>query len=787
MTESHSRQEAGWLANLFKELKRRRVIRTATLYVVILWPIIQIVDILSPTLSLPDSTMRYLVMAFAAGLPLVLLGAWLFDLNQRGVVRDQGVTASASLAGSGTVPPEAAALIGNQSELVIIVAMLVVVGGLFYAQFSLQEFIGAPAVDAQAQEPTVEVVKEVVKATGQLAVVNRIAVLPFESFTDDNRDRFFADGLSEELLNVLAGVHGLQVAARTSSFAYRGVRKTVQQIGAELGVDFILEGSVRRNDIDDTIRVTAQLINTRDGAHLWSNTYDRQFTDVFKIQDDIAAAVVGELKIKLLGAKPIDLLSRASASPEAIILYSMGQTELARRSEVSLQDAARFFQRAVDLDPDYVAAWVGLADANTLQVSYRFGSVSNNAMNDVYRNGLLADAQAAVDRVLKLNPQSGMAWASQGLIHRVRNHEDEAAKQALLKAIEYSPNYAMAHMWYAPLIDDPDAKLAEFEMAFKLDPRSPVAGYNVASLYIDRGRDAEAMQVFGSIIDANPNFALAYRLSARVSQARGRISDAIRQYEKAYTLSGSGDVAFDLAEMQMSLGNYLQADEWISVAKATAAPEHALRFDWLEVQRYAMQEDFGKVQTVLQRLAQSSGLVEPDQSAHEHCLIASYASYLIGEPQAAIDYWQQAQALEDKKRRGGDLEQFAMLGAVYAYQQLGQVQAGAALLKAAKVELDAVVSGAARADPSVWYRQALANQLAGQQQMALMSLQRGIDEGWVAFWQPPIEPILRDMAAQPEFQAMMAGLQTRIYLSRGQYALEQSFAASPNAVGSGSE
>jgi TolB-like protein len=283
VTESHSRQEAGWLANLFKELKRRRVIRTATLYVVILWPIIQIVDILSPTLSLPDSTMRYLVMAFAAGLPLVLLGAWLFDLNQRGVVRDQGVTASASLAGSGTVPPEAAALIGNQSELVIIVAMLVVVGGLFYAQFSLQEFIGAPAVDAQAQEPTVEVVKEVVKATGQLAVVNRIAVLPFESFTDDNRDRFFADGLSEELLNVLAGVHGLQVAARTSSFAYRGVRKTVQQIGAELGVDFILEGSVRRNDIDDTIRVTAQLINTRDGAHLWSNTYDRQFTDVFKI------------------------------------------------------------------------------------------------------------------------------------------------------------------------------------------------------------------------------------------------------------------------------------------------------------------------------------------------------------------------------------------------------------------------------------------------------------------------------------------------------------------------
>ena len=781
MTESHSRQEAGWRTNLFEEVKRRRVIRTATLYVVILWPIIQIVDILSPTLSLPDSTMRYLVMAFAAGLPLVLLSAWLFDLNQRGVVRDQGLNASASHADAGVVPPEAVALIGSRAELAVIVVMLFIVGGLFYAQLTLQEASGSPAVNVPAQERTVEVAKAVTKASSQLAVVNRIAVLPFESFTDDSRDRFFADGLSEELLNVLAGVQGLQVAARTSSFAYRGVRKSMQQIGRELGVDVILEGSVRRNDIDDTIRVTAQLINAHDGAHLWSSTYDRQFNDIFKIQDDIAAAVVGELKIKLLGAKPLDLLTRASASPEAIILYSMGQAELARRSEVSLQDAARFFQRAVDLDPDYVAAWVGLADANTLQVSYGFGAAGQTSGSDTDRNGLLAVAQAAVDRVLKLYPQSGMAWASQGLIHRVRNHEDEAAKQALLKAIEYSPNYAMAHMWYAPLIEDPDAKLAEFEVAFKLDPRSPVAGYNVASLYIDRGRDAEAMQVFGSIIDANPNFALAYGLSARVSQARGRVSDAIRQYEKAYELSGSDEVAFDLAELQMSLGNYLQADEWISVAKATAAPEHTLRFDWLEVQRYAMQEEFGKVRVVLQRLAQ------PNELTRESHLVAAYASYLNGEPQAAIDYWQQAQAFEDKKRQGGDLEQFAMLGAVYAYQQLGQMEAGGALLNAAKVKLDAVVAGAARADPSVWYRQALANQLAGQQQMALMSLQRGIDEGWVAFWQPPIEPILQDMAAQPEFQAMMGGLQTRINLSRGQYALEQSFAANSNAAGSGSK
>jgi len=767
VSESQTKQtNTGWLVSLYDELKRRRVIRTATLYVVMLWPIIQVVDILSPTLALPDSAIRYLVMGFATGLPLVLLAAWLFDLNQRGIVRDHGDSHSAETDEG---------LLGPRTELAIILLLLIIVAGLFYIQLQLEES-SASSVAVSSLPTALDGVESKVR---EPISSNRVAVLPFESFSEDANDRFFAEGLAEELLNVLAGVPGLQVAARTSSFAYRGVRKSVQQIGHELQVDVILEGSVRRNDIDNTIRVTAQLIDVRDGAHLWSQAYDRQFSDLFKIQDEIAAAVAKALQITLFGVGSVNRQLRASASPEAMILYSMGQTELDRRNETGLKDAVRFFQRALDLDPGYIAAWVGLADASALQVSYGFESRAQTPGQP----DLLAVAQAAVDKGLQLDSESGMVWASQGLIYRIKS-DDEAAREALLKAIGYSPNYAMAHMWYAPLLANVDAQLAEFETAFKLDPRSSVAGYNVANLYLDLGRDAEAMEVFASIVDANPNYAPAYQLSARISRSRGRIVDAIRQSEKAYELSSSAQVAFELAELHLSLGNYTEANTWVSIAKPIDKPENTLRYDWLEVQRHAMQGDLDQVQQALQRMVQPS---EPD---YERSLIASYAAYLMGNPQTAIDYWRQAQKLGEQhpqKMRPVDLQQFARLGAIHAYQQLGQVELATDLLVALKADLDEAVASAVRANPDVWYRHALANQLAGQQRPALISLQRAIDEGWVAFWQARIEPILQPVSVEPDFQAMMAGLQTRIHLSRGQYELEQSFAARPATSGSGSE
>lgn len=751
MTDSRSTSSEDrrvWWRDLYEELKRRRVVRVATLYLVVFWPIIQVVDILSPALGLPNTAMRALIIAFVGGFPVVLILAWIFDLNRGGVIRDQGQGETGQ------------ALIGSRLEVGIIGFMLFVVAGLYYVQTTQQTnesvVVQQPATTASATTP-----------------FDSIAVLPFDTFSQEKRDRFFADGLTEELLNVLSRINGLQVAARTSSFAYRGVNKTVQEIGKELNVDVILEGSVRRNDVDDTIRVTAQLVNTKSGTHFWSRTFDRKFTDVFKIQDEIAAAVVDQLKVTLLGGEADEIRSHASASPEAMITYSMGQTELAKRTQISLEDAIRFFKRAIEDDPNYVEAWVGLADANSLIASYRFGDLDSH----------VKAAQEAVDTALTMDPQSGMAWASQGLIYQLQNKKQDA-KLALEKAIELNPSYAMAHMWYASVLDDPDEQFQHFERAYKLDPRSPVAAYNVASMLVQRGREAEAMEVFSKIIEADPYYPKAYELVATISARRGRMGDAIRQYEKAYELQPDPNTAFQIARLEVSIGNFASANEWTAIARPKEPPERYVLYDWLKAQQFAMEEKPDKTREVLQRIAKPAGEYE---AAY---LVAAYASYLLEDAKGAVQDWETSKKFSDDDMDhvnfGPVVYDLARIAAAWGYQRTGRTRQANELLAAISKSLDEAVKKGGDSDPDLWYRYALVKALTGQPQMALIDLQRAVDEGWRDYWQPPLEPSLKGLIQDTEFQAMMAGVETRMNLIREQMGFDKSFASAPTPGASGS-
>lgn len=740
-----------WWQDLFEELKRRRVFRVATLYVVIFWPLIQLVDILTPAIGLTDSAMRYLVLTFFAGLAIVLVLAWLFDLNQSGLVRD-----------TGTTPGETGnAMIGSRTEMAIIMVMLGVVAGLFYLQFQVEDEVSPGVYNTSPQE-----------AGATPSRSNSIAVLPFVSFSQEDRDRFFADGLSEELLNMLARVQGLQVAARTSSFAYRGVSKNVQTIGKELNVGVILEGSVRRNDIDNTIRVTAQLIDTRDGNHFWSKTWDREFTDVFKIQDEIAAGVVNELKITLLGDEVDQIRSRADASPEAMITYSMGQAELAKRTRISMDDAVRFFKRAIDIDPNYVDAWVGLADAYNLLASYLVGD----------RQANLLLAEDAIGKALTLDAGSGRAWASKGLLLRLQSRDPEA-KEALEKAIELSPNYAMAHMWYAPVSGDPDAEFKHFEKAYQLDPRSPVAGYNIAQQYLLRGREADAMQVFAQIVEADPFYPRAYQLVGSISARRGRLGDAIRQYEKAYELDPSPDMAYDIADMMTTLGNFSSADEWVALAKPNEPPERLFLYDILAVKRLAMTGDQDGVNALLEKMSKPA---RDDELAY---LVAALASYMARDYESAVLAWEKSDAVrvgagQVNAKSPGNIYNEAVLGVAYSYLQLGQDEKAESLIADVQRNLEPQMQFSEQ-DASLWYRLAQLSMLGGETQHALINLQRAVDEGWTEFWLPHVDPILSELSSEPELQSMMAGLQTRMNLMRERIAFEESFATTSSRTSSG--
>lgn len=723
----------GTLNNLYEELKRRRVIRVATIYVVALWPVIQIADILSPALELPNSIMQFLLFAFLAGFPVALVLAWLFDLNKSGLV-----LASETSAG------KEQALIGNTFELIIIALLSVAIIVLFFMQ-------NRPA-----------------PATEEPLDLQSIAVLPFLSFSSDEQDQFFADGLTEELLNTLSRVRHFRVVARTSSFAYKDVRKNVQTIGAELNVGSILEGSVRHNDIDDTIRVTAQLIDVATGTHLWSDTFDREFKDIFKIQDDIADAVVRQLSATLLGDELTQIKSRSSANPQAMVAHSMGRTELAKRSEISLEDAVRYFKKAAELDSEYAEAYAGLADAYTLLVNY------SARPHDAY----LRLAQDAVDNALRLDEDLGSAWASQALIYMHAPGKKDESRQALLKAIELNPSYAMAYMWYGNLADDEEERNTYHNKAFELNPRSPVTGYNVASNLINAGKESEAMQVFSRIVEADPFYPGAYKLVAQINESRGRLDEAILQHKKVFemeTSSGSptqsSGTAAQISSLYSDLGDFENADHWLAITAQDTPKGRESDLLWLKISSMAARGDMEEVQVLIQPFMETT---DEDASAY---LDTTYANYLAGNLQASITAYERAKLLPATTDMNQDSPFDPDIAAAYCYSKLGDTTAANAILQEISQKLDDSIQKKGRINPDVWFRKSQIAAIKGDQEMMLMHLQRAVDEGWRHHWRPQLDPLFEGMIEHPDFKSMMAGLATRLDLMRKQLALEESFEA----------
>ena len=390
-----------------------------------------------------------------------------------------------------------------------------------------------------------------------------IAVLPFVNMSENAQNDYFSDGLSEELLNVLAKVPGLHVAARTSSFYFKGATANVSDIGKQLGVATILEGSVRR--AGNRVRITAQLINAKDGFHLWSETYDRELNDIFAIQDNIAAEVVGALKIKLLGAQAgaSQAVRKPTTSVEAHDAYLLGQQKMARRTSASLTEAARLFQKAIDLDPNYALAYVGLADALSCLTDY----------STLPQGEMLAKAEPLVRKAIELDGRLGEAYASLGSLAVYRG-DTAAATSAYEKAIELSPNYSMAYMWYGLILQGSDKKkaLSMFEKALELDPLSPPVNSNLGWSLTQAGRAEEAVARFRRAIEIEPGFIGGYRgLANAYGDALNQPEEALRYNRKAIEADpGNLGERIELAVRLSRMGRW---DEAIAECRAISAKD----------------------------------------------------------------------------------------------------------------------------------------------------------------------------------------------------------------------
>jgi TolB-like protein len=304
--------------SFFAELKRRNVVRVGIAYIVIGWLLAQVAELAFDAFGAPDWVLKSILVVLLLGLPLILFIAWAFEITPEGVKLEKHVDRSKSITRR----------TGRKIDRIIIGVLVAAVGFLLLDKFLLEE--SPPIVD------------EIIATESP-----SIAVLPFVNMSDD-KDHF-ADGLSEALLNLLAQIPDLKVAARTSSFAFKGRNEDLRQVGDVLGVRTVLEGSVQRSG--ERLRVTAQLINVDDGFHLWSNTYDRQMADIFDIQDEVAGAITDALQLHLAPAS-----KRPTHSPEAYALYLEALAQLDSAAE-NYQDVIDLLDRAIRIDPQFARAY----------------------------------------------------------------------------------------------------------------------------------------------------------------------------------------------------------------------------------------------------------------------------------------------------------------------------------------------------------------------------------------------------------------------------------------------
>jgi serine/threonine-protein kinase len=371
-----------------------------------------------------------------------------------------------------------------------------------------------------------------------------IAVLPFRDMSPQGDQDYFCEGMAEELINALTQIEGLRVVARTSAFQFKGKDLDVREIGEQLGVSTVLEGSVRKSG--NRVRVTAQLVSVADGYHLWSEKFDREMEDIFSIQDEISLAIVDKLKVRLLGEQKHKLLKRYTKSLEAYNLYLQGRWFWNKRTEAGLRKAIEFFTQAIEKDPMYALAYSGLADS--WHVLPNFGSLPPR---EAYPR-----AKEAALKALEIDDTLAEAHASLGLIRSEYEWDWAGGETELKRAIELNPAYASAHQWYGALLGYLgrfEEAIEEGEKAVELDPLSLIIRLDFSQTLGLSGRVDEAMQVAQRIVEMDPNFPYAHFSLGMGHFGRSRYEEALAEFSK---------------EQEVFTGLKVMVKQWAGIAYA---------------------------------------------------------------------------------------------------------------------------------------------------------------------------------------------------------------------------
>jgi TolB-like protein/lipoprotein NlpI len=495
---------------LFAELKRRNVIRAAVLYIGAVWAFGQGLSQFSPALGLPEWATRWFLVAAAIGFPFWLAFAWFYEFTPEGLKRESEIDPAQSIT----------AHTGKKLDRWIFAIMGIAIVLLLTNTFVWHKGAGLGAeVDS-----------------GPIAE-HSIAVLPFVNMSDEKSNEYFSDGISEELLNLLAKIPQLQVTARTSSFSFKGKETGIPEIARTLHVAHVLEGSVRK--AGNSVRITAQLIRAGTDTHLWSQTYDRKLDDIFAIQDEIAADVVKQLKVTLLGAAP----KARTTDPEAYALYLQAVQLGRQKTAEAFQQSDALYRKVLVMDPRYAPPWLGLA---------------RNFANE----------------------------ANQGLLSNKEGYAQ--AREAAVKALAIDPEYAPAHAqlgWITMYGDNDLAGAAEhLKRALALDPSDLDVLRNSAALLGSLGRLDEALALDEAVVRRDPvNVSALFNLGDDHRQA-GRFDAAIASFRTLLSLSpGRGG-----AHVQLGTALVLKGDAHGALAEIEQETSEVWKMIGLPMAYYAL-------------------------------------------------------------------------------------------------------------------------------------------------------------------------------------------------------
>jgi TolB-like protein/class 3 adenylate cyclase/Flp pilus assembly protein TadD len=356
-----------------------------------------------------------------------------------------------------------------------------------------------------------------------------IAVLPFESLSDDKNNAYFAEGIQDEILTRLAKIADLKVISRTSTQHYKSAPNNLREIAQQLGVANVLEGSVQK--AGDQVRVNVQLINAATDAHLWAESFDRQLTDIFRIESEIANTIAETLQAKLTGSEKVAVSARPTENQEAYQLYLKGRFFWNKRTAIDLRKSIEYFNQAIAQDPNYALAYAALAQAWLLLPAYDGG-----APKDCF-----PQAEAAAKKALALDDNSSDAHAALGMVKQIYDFDLPGAIAEFERAIQLNPNDAMAHHWLSnhslAAAGQTERAIAEMKRALELDPLSLIINANLGQAYINANRYDEAITQLRKTIEMEGRFYFAHQMLGEALDLKEQIPEAIAEYQKAIALN----------------------------------------------------------------------------------------------------------------------------------------------------------------------------------------------------------------------------------------------------------